>query len=151
LARNSALMRVFAHIILASALQLASSCSRTPQSYVLQSFVSPEIVGGTISLPLKGLDGDHAVGLVCSDAIWTKLLAKESGLSISASSAHGVIKKLGHRGSFCDQIPNCHFVCTITGKGDVSFRLSFPHSVSEELRGRPFQIVVMKTPKQTVL
>ncbi|MEQ1748995.1 MAG: hypothetical protein ABL974_06205 [Prosthecobacter sp.] len=139
-------------IVIIAILMGVSSCSRRAKSLVLQRFGQESLVNNNLVLELRSLQGNHSLGIQCSDQIWMRIIGAEKSIKITltASPAFHLVQKFGHKGSFCDKQPECHFLLAVSGKGDGKLVISLPSDIADQLSKTNFAVMVMKEPSQTV-
>ena len=101
---------------------------------------------------LTQLAGDHPVGIQCTPDSWSELARDRDRISVRLTSGDRQATSVfaiepGRLGTFCDQVPDTHYIFTVSARGRVLVQLALP-GISARSK---VELVVCKTPIQTEL
>jgi hypothetical protein len=100
---------------------------------------------------VPNMNGTHAVGIICEPSVWKEIVENSNyhsaKMTVKGENTSQLLSfgRVGHSGTFCDQVPNCSYLFTISSNTPVIITIKLKAS-----QVRKLTLVVTKSPQQTL-
>jgi hypothetical protein len=127
---------------------LLTGCGRWKDGWVHARISSSRFSKGNANVQIESLQGNHAIGMICSDQVWRKVYAKRSEITAAftkPSNGHASLFMggVGGAGTLCDQVPHARYLFSVDSHITVEVAIHLPVEDGDE-----FEIVVVKSPSE---
>jgi hypothetical protein len=130
---------------------LCTNCCSRSGSELFHQKIPIEIQGGNaVDLNMRGLVGEHMVGITCSPDVWTALTNYQKGITVRLKSSDKKTAEVfafepGLKRTSCDEIIGAHYLFAVSAIGDAVVEISFPKMPVNASA----DIIICKTPEET--